>query len=51
MGLVLKEIPPFVSPSGKEYGPFKPGDVIKLPRDVLSVLVKRGLVKKLGIID
>jgi len=43
--VVLKEIPQFVGVSGKEYGPFKPGDIIKIDEKDLEILIRKGLVK------
>ena len=43
--VVLKEIPQFVGVSGKEYGPFKPGDIIKIDKKDLEILIRKGLVK------
>ena len=43
--VVIKEIPQFVGVSGKEYGPFKPGDIIKIDERDLEILIRKGLVK------
>ncbi len=42
---VRREIPVFVGSDTKEYGPYKAGDVIKLPRAEADLLSKQGLVE------
>ena len=42
---VRKEIPVFVGSDTKEYGPFKPGDIVKLPRGEAGLLAKQDLVE------
>ena len=48
IAVVLKEIPAFIGTSGLEYGPFKPGDIIRINKDDLKILIKEGLVKVVG---
>ena len=42
---VRREIPAFVGSDTKEYGPYKVGDVVKLPRVEAVLLSKRDLVE------
>lgn len=42
---VRKEIPVFVGSDTKEYGPYKAGDVVKLPRAEAELLSKQNLVE------
>ena len=42
---VRKEIPVFVGSDTKEYGPYKTGDVVKLPRSEAELLAKQNLVE------
>ena len=37
---VLKEIPKFKGPDGKDYGPFNEGDVCELPKTTGELLIK-----------
>lgn len=48
LALVLKEIPSFVGVTGEQYGPFKPGDLIRIKEEDLRILISRGLVKVVG---
>ena len=48
IAVALRDIPAFVGVSGFEYGPFKPGDVIKINEEDLKMLIKRGFVKVVG---
>jgi hypothetical protein len=49
LGIVKKEIPPFVGSDGREYGPFIPGDIILINRKDFGKLKKRGLVEDIKI--
>ena len=42
---VRKEIPVFVGSDTKEYGPYKSGDIVKLPRGEADLLAKQDLVE------
>ncbi|MCK4327641.1 MAG: DNA replication complex GINS family protein [Candidatus Diapherotrites archaeon] len=42
---VRKEIPVFVGSDTKEYGPYKSGDIVKLPRAEAELLAKQDLVE------
>ena len=45
--VVFKEdVPEFVGADGKSYGPFKKGDIAKLPEENIKILIKRGIVEK-----
>lgn len=41
-----EEVPEFVGADGKSYGPFKKGDIAKLPEENIKILIKRGIVEK-----
>jgi len=43
---VLKEVPAFVGPDMKEYGPFSVGETISLPAKVAGLLSARKLVEE-----
>ena len=42
---VRRETPVFVGSDAKEYGPYKEGDVVKLPRAEADLLAKQGLAE------
>ena len=44
---VLKDIPEFVGPDMKTYGPFKEGDVVTLPKESAGLLIEAGSARKL----
>lgn len=45
--LVFKdEVPEFVGSDEKVYGPFKKGDIAKLPEDNMKILVERGIAEE-----
>lgn len=45
--IVFKEdVPEFVGSDLKIYGPFKKGDIAKLPEDNMKVLIEKGLVEE-----
>ncbi len=39
---ILTDIPLFVGPDLKEYGPYRAGEEVPLPREVADLLVKKG---------
>ncbi|NPA86888.1 MAG: DNA replication complex GINS family protein [Candidatus Diapherotrites archaeon] len=39
---ILTDIPVFVGPDLREYGPFRAGEEVPLPKEVADVLVKKG---------
>ena len=44
---ILEEIPAFVGPDGeKEYGPYKPGDFVFLPREAAYILERAGKARR-----
>ncbi len=45
---ILEDIPTFVGTDFKEYGPYRSGEEVDLPRDVADVLVRRGLAEVVG---
>ncbi len=42
---ILRDVPQFVGPDGKEYGPFVVGEETPLPREVAKVLIVRGMAE------
>lgn len=42
-----EDVPQFVASDTKTYGPFKKGDIAKLPEDNIKVLMERGAVKEM----
>ena len=42
---IVKDVPKFVGINMKEYGPFKEGDVVSIPKDNAAVLLKNGMAK------
>jgi len=45
--IVFKEdVPSFVAIDGKTYGPFKKGDIAKLPEENVKVLKEKGVVEE-----
>jgi DNA replication factor GINS len=44
---VLEDIPQFVGPDMKTYGPYKKGDVVTLPEEIAKFLVERGSMRKI----
>jgi len=45
--IVFKEdVPAFVGADTKDYGPFKKGDIAKLPEENVKILIERGIAKK-----
>jgi len=49
LGIVRREIPPFVGSDGKEYGPFSPGDIIMINKKDFNKLKKKGMVEDIKI--
>jgi len=48
--LIAKEdIPEFVGTDEKTYGPFKKGDILKLPEDIMEILVEQGLAEEIEV--
>lgn len=47
--LFKEDVPEFVGSDLKTYGPFKKGDVAKLPEDNMKILVERGVVEEFKI--
>ena len=41
-----KEVPAFVGADGKTYGPFKRGDIAKLPEENEKLLLEQGIVEE-----
>lgn len=41
-----EEVPEFVGSDLKTYGPFKKGDIAKLPEDNMRILIERGIVEE-----
>lgn len=44
-----EDVPEFVGSDGKTYGPFKKGDVAKIPEDNAKVFIERGVAEKIKI--
>ena len=44
---VLIDLPKFVTPDFKEFGPFKIGDVVEVPHDVFNLLAMRSAIEPL----
>ena len=42
---VLEEVPRFVGVNMKTYGPFKKGDIARVPRDNSQLLISKGLAR------
>ena len=42
---IIKAIPRFVATDGKEYGPYEPEDIVRLPEEVADILGEQGLVE------
>jgi DNA replication factor GINS len=45
---ILTDIPLFVGPDLKEYGPFRAGEEVPLPKEVADILVKKGQAEVIG---
>jgi len=44
---ILKDIPEFVGPDMKNYGPYKEGDIVTIPKESAALLIEAGTAKKL----
>lgn len=42
---ILQDIPQFVAPDMKTYGPFKKGDIAALPEDVAKLFIEKGAAR------
>lgn len=49
MIVIQSEMPQIVGDDLKSYGPFKPGEVVNLPKRSAELLVRRGLAKKIEV--
>jgi len=49
MVVFKQDFPEFVGVDGKTYGPFKKGDIAKLPKENMDVLESQGIVEKFKI--
>lgn len=48
--VIFKEdVPEFVGSDEKTYGPFKKGDIVKLPEEEMKILVEQGLAEEFEI--
>jgi DNA replication initiation complex subunit (GINS family) len=47
--IAKEEIPEFVGTDEKTYGPFKKGDILKLPEDIMEILVEQGLAEEVEV--
>ncbi len=45
---ILTDIPLFVGPDLKEYGPYRAGEEVPLPKEVAEILVKKGQAEVIG---
>lgn len=43
---ILQDVPEFVAPDMKTYGPLKKGDVASLPEEVIRLFLKKGVAKR-----
>ncbi len=46
MVVFKEEVPEFVGSDTKSYGPFRKGDIAKLPEDNMKILVERGIAEE-----
>ncbi|MEM7821262.1 MAG: hypothetical protein QXX38_00365 [Candidatus Aenigmatarchaeota archaeon] len=51
IGLVVfkEDFPEFIGIDEKTYGPFKKGDIVKLPEENVKVLIEKGIVEELKV--
>lgn len=45
---ILEDIPTFVGTDFKEYGPYRSGEIVEMPKEVADVLTRRGLAEVVG---
>ncbi|MEM4598293.1 MAG: hypothetical protein QW400_01235 [Candidatus Diapherotrites archaeon] len=43
---IIEEVPAFVGPNMKEFGPYKKGQIVDLPEDVADILLSRKIAVK-----